>query len=213
MMIQPAFADVNCAPIYGGGQSCTSSNIAIQKRVLNPHTGAYVHDLGLVDNKFMPGDQVTFQITITNIGSATINDISVTDFLPDHMIFVTSNVPTYNGTSDPTFNVDSLLPGESKSILLTGKLDDAEQLGNTGSVCFLNKAKVVARNVSEANDSSQICVFHPQTFTAPTTTTTPATPSTGPSFLSSLLLPTTGAIGILIRQLEKHFSYQKGIKN
>ena len=71
-----SFASTNCQPIYGGGQTCTSSNnIQITKQVQNPQTGVYVNNLGVNDPKYAPGQYVNFQITVANTGSSLFSKV------------------------------------------------------------------------------------------------------------------------------------------
>src|SRR5689334_2814534 len=103
MTIPKAYAD--CQPIYGGGTACQPTSIVVSKTVLNPKTNTYVHDLGIADPQFHPGDNITFQIAVTNTGSENIGPVRVADVFPAAVTFVQGQGGV--GTFDTTTNTFS----------------------------------------------------------------------------------------------------------
>jgi len=63
------------------------------------------------DSTPLPGDEVTFFITVQNIESNTISDINVTEELPAGLSFVSAN-PSPTSTNPETWNFAQLEPGE-----------------------------------------------------------------------------------------------------
>lgn len=130
-LVGAVFADTVCQPIYGGGQTCiTTGNILVNKTVINPATGQFVDNLGINDPKFSPGQQITFNIAVTNTGASSILQASVKDTLPPTVIF-TSSSP--NGTFDQnsrtvTWILDNLKPNETRNLTIQGTIVDASQL-------------------------------------------------------------------------------------
>ena len=66
-----------CEPIYGGGEVCVSNGeILINKTVKNPESGAFVENLSLSnDPKYSANQIVDFQLTLTNTGKETLNEV------------------------------------------------------------------------------------------------------------------------------------------
>ena len=88
LLVNRAFADTSCQPIYGGGQTCvTTGNISINKTVMNPQTNKMVDNLSINDPKYKPGFIVTFQINVTNTGNNNISRINIVDFFPQYVTF------------------------------------------------------------------------------------------------------------------------------
>ena len=88
LLVPSAYAAQTCTSVYGAGQTCTdTSEITINKTVLNPQTNAYVENLGTQDNKFKAEQLVTFQITVT-AKNAPVAKVQLTDTLPNVLTFV-----------------------------------------------------------------------------------------------------------------------------
>lgn len=156
-LLPPSFAhaDFSCQPIYGGGQTCTSSdNISINKTVQNPQTGKMVDSLGITDPKFSPDAVVTFQISVTNTSKSTIKHIDVTDTFPQHTAF---NTGTVNSASF-TFGIDNLKPDETRVFTLVGKVNDVDSLPSQQIICVVNQATAKTDQGATSQDNSQFCI-------------------------------------------------------
>ncbi len=73
-----------------------------------------------VSSEVVPGEKVTFQMTIRNDGEEPINNIRVRDYLPEHTVFVGSKEDgvygVLNGRQRVTWKIGSLNPGEEKRL-------------------------------------------------------------------------------------------------
>ncbi|QQS23304.1 DUF11 domain-containing protein [bacterium] len=80
------------------------------------------------------GETVTFKVTITNSGSATIDNVKITDVIPSGFEFanavVTTGSPSFNG-STLTVNFGSLAAGQSRAVEFNAKVTRA----TSGQVC------------------------------------------------------------------------------
>lgn len=125
------FADTVCQPIYGGGQTCvTTGDILVNKTVNNPAIGQFVDNLGINDPKFSPGQQITFNIAVTNTGASTILQTKATDTLPPTLIY---NSSTPAGAFDAnsrtvTWVLDNLKANETRNLTVFGTIADASKL-------------------------------------------------------------------------------------
>lgn len=204
-----AFADGNCQPIYGGGQTCsTSTNISINKTVQNPTTLSFVDNLSINDPKFSANQNVNFQLTVKNTGNSNIDRTIVKDILPQYINFV-SGPGSYDANSRTlSFEVTNLNAGESRTYALSGRVTtDKSIVEASGVVCVVNQGIAqIASNGQTSTDNSQFCIQKGVAATtkgglpvmpAPAMNTTP---STGPEMAVLPLLSGSGLLGYFLRK-------------
>jgi uncharacterized repeat protein (TIGR01451 family) len=209
------FADTSCEPIYGGGQSCIiSSDIAIDKKVLNPKTNKLVDNLNINDPKYFPGFIANFTLTITNTSNSTIDNITVKDMFPQYVSFGSGPGAFNKKTKTLSFNIKNLKSKESKTFTVTGRIAKMDQISiDQGAVvCVVNQANATSQNNNFSQDNSQFCI---QKSTSPTPQDTKGgfpvlspspiktTPATGPGTLSLIALLPTGLLGWYLRKKSK----------
>lgn len=211
-------ADVVCQPVYGGGQNCiTTGNILVNKMVQNPQTGQFVDNLGTNDPKFTAGQLVTFQINLTNTGSAVIQQTAIRDTFPGFVNFTSGNGNFDSNTKTLTFTTDNLNPGETRTFSIQGQIVDAKGLPD-GVTCVVNQATATTNTGQMSQDNSQFCMQKAQV----TTTTkgglpvlpppkVTSTPPTGPELLPLIGLLPAGLSGWFMRKKSK-FDFQGGEK-
>ena len=134
-----ARADFSCQPIYGGGQTCTSSNnIVIDKKILNPQTNTMVDNLGINDPKYQPGFITTFQIKITNTGNKDFPKVEVKDTFPQYVEFSSGPGSFDANTKTLSFSLENLKVNESKTFTIMGRIVDESSI-DTSKVSILTK--------------------------------------------------------------------------
>lgn len=207
------YADISCQPIYGGGQSCiTTNNIVINKTILNPQTNQFVDNLTINDPKYKPGFITAFQISITNTGNSNISKIDVRDIFPQYVSF-SSGAGTFDtDTNTLSFSLVNLAPNETRTYSIMGRIFNTNQIPlEQGSVvCVVNQAIATIDNTSVGQDNAQFCIEK----NAPTIATSvtkggfpvlsPAivskTPATGPEAWTLIGLIPTGLLGFFVRK-------------
>lgn len=227
-----AYAATTCTPIYGGGQTCIQTGeILINKKVQFPERDANgnllpanrFHDsIGLNDPRFRPGETVTFQLTVTNTGAATIASVTVKDLLPQEVNLNVQGPGVYDpNTRTLTFFMQNLNPGESRTEKLTAQVVSTNQL-SADIVCPFNQVTAETNNGQVSQDNAQLCIEKQVVLGAtpapgkggvavPPTTTKgglkvfppPAavtTPPTGPEALALAALIPTGFLGQFLRK-------------
>ena len=104
------------------------------------------------------GDTVTFQIEVTNNGSAQATNVSLTDTLPAGITFVSSSVTqgTYNATTG-LFTIGTLAAGDSAILTLTGTVDVGQ--GNATLTNVTTAATGDQPDPSTAGDDLEESVF------------------------------------------------------
>lgn len=217
--VSSAYAEISCQPIYGGGQTCvTSENILVDKKILNPKTNVLVDNLGINDPKFDPDTVVNFQISVKNTGNNLLNKVDVKDIFPQHLNFFGGPGNFDPNTKELTFSIENLKPNEIKTFTVLGKIVDAAQLQiSQGVVCVVNQVQAVnSANTSQVSqDNSQFCIEKkvlgetakggfPVLPIKPTGTS----PSTGAESLALFSLIPTGITGWFLRK----YSFKKEVK-
>lgn len=218
LSVKSVFADVNCQPVYGGGQNCiTTGTILVNKKVQNPQTGQFVDNLGTNDTRFSAGQAVNFQITLTNTGSTVIPQTAIKDTFPGFVDFTSGNGSFDSNTKTLTFTTDNLSPGETRTFSISGKVIDAKGLPD-GVTCVVNQATATTNTGQMSQDNAQFCMQKQAVTTTtkgglpvlppPAVTTTPAT---GSELLPLIGLLPAGLSGFFLRK-KSRFDFKGGEK-
>jgi uncharacterized repeat protein (TIGR01451 family) len=81
-----------------------------------------------------PGEVMTYSLTVTNDGPSDAEDVVVTDTLPAEVTFIAANPPQAGGPNPLVWNLGTLTPNESRSILITVTVDPDVTAGFTNTV-------------------------------------------------------------------------------
>jgi uncharacterized repeat protein (TIGR01451 family) len=202
------FADTSCQPIYGGGQTCTTSpDISVDKKILNPSTNIMVDNLGINDPKYRPGFIANFHITITNTSSHTLSNVVVKDIFPQYIKFGAGPGNFDSNTRTLSFNLGNLGVNESRSYTVVGRIVNSKDLPKE-TICLVNQATATADNSQMSQDNSQFCIENVEStvvalkggFPVFPPTTASSTPKTGAEALTLLALIPTGIAGLIFRK-------------
>jgi uncharacterized repeat protein (TIGR01451 family) len=196
-----------CEPVYGGGEVCVSKGqILINKTVKNPQSGAFVDNLSLSnDPKYSADQTVEFQLTLTNTGKETLNDVTVTDTFPSFITFESGNGTFDSNSKTLTFKVTDLKAGESRIFVVKGKVVSISSLPSDQAVtCVVNQVKAKSSE-NESSDVSQFCIEKVITTTKGGLPVMPApvitqTPSTGAESLALIGLIPAAVGGLFLRR-------------
>lgn len=214
--VPAASAAVACQPIYGGGQTCVQSgNVVIDKKVQNPVNTVFVDNLTPNDPKYVPGQTVTFTITVSNTGGAMLPKVKVQDVFP---VYVREYAgPGSISGNTLSFDVLNLNPGEARTFTVSAKVIGADQLPNKTVICEINnnvndplQNRAIAIVDGQTEDNAKFCI-QKEAVGGPVTTTKgglkilPApqvttTPSTGPEALALFALLPSGIAGLFLRR-------------
>ena len=197
-----------CQMIYGGGEVCPPSiKFTLDKKVQNPTTGAFVDNLGVNDPKYKASQKITFKITISNTGTAAIENVTITDTLPQFIGFDSGSGNYDRATNKFSVTINKLEVGESKTFDLVGRAADAKTLPqDKGMVCPINTVDAKENKGTGAQDSSQVCIEKEVTTPGkggpvvqpPVKVTT--TPQTGPEMFTLAALIPAGLTGFYLRR-------------
>jgi len=198
-----------CEPIYGGGEVCVSKGqILINKTVKNPDSGAFVDNLSLSsDPKYSANEIVEFQLTLTNTGKETLNEVTVVDTFPSFITYQTGSGSFNSDNNTLTFKATDLQAGESRVFTVTGKVFDIGNLPQDQAVtCVANHVRATSSE-NESSDVSQFCIEKVIATTKGGLPVMPApemeqTPSTGPGLALLGLIPAALG-GLFLRRKSK----------
>ncbi len=207
------YGTIDCQPIYGGGETCETSNkFVLDKKVLHPtktkgNVEVYVDNLTINDPKYAPGQTIKFQLSVTNTGSSKLDEVTFTDYLPNYVEFV-SGPGTFDSNSNKlTYKIENINSNETKRFIIVAKVKGAGSLPNTqNTVCVVNQASVTFGK-DESRDNSQFCIEQTTTtkgglpvMPAPKMT---QTPSTGAESLALIGLIPAAVGGLFLRRRSK----------
>lgn len=201
IVVSPSEASVTCENIYGGGQTCVSKGaIDIDKKVRDPKTGSFVDNLFVSESKHRAGDQVIFEIKVTNTGDATLSSVEVKDIIPQYTTFVSGPGSFDANTKTLTYVLNDLKAKESRTDKLVVKVN------NEGNFCVVNQSIASSEGMSD-QDNAQFCI-EKVTITKGGLPVQPPpkiyqTPPTGPEMLPLIGLIPAGLAGILLRHRAK----------
>lgn len=152
-IVSPVFAQYSQ---YGGPISY--GQLTINKEVRNPATGVYVDNLGLKDAHYVADNAVFFRITIQNNSNSYVSKVTVTDYLPPYVLYVSGG--TYSPTTRQiALYFDNVLVGERRSTVLQVRVASLLQLpGAKSLLCPVNKVVATSAEVGSAEDTSQFCI-------------------------------------------------------
>lgn len=191
----------NCQVIYGGGEVCPPEvKFTIDKKVQTPNKGgSFVDNLSVNDAKYKAGQDVPFQLIVSNTGTKDIT-LTITDILPNYIEYVSGG--TYDANAKQVTNSVSLKAGESKTLTIVGRITaDTNMPADKSVMCVTNIAKAADGNGATAEDNAQLCIEKstPSAKVYPTVPTKDI-PNTGPEALALVILPPLGAAGLYLRR-------------
>jgi uncharacterized repeat protein (TIGR01451 family) len=168
-----------CQPIFGGGDSCVQEgDLALDKKLKSPTGNDFLDNTSINDPKFAPNQPITFRLTVKNTGNRAIENITVTDTLPQYVTFTRGPGQFDRSTNTVTFTIDKLEAGQSRAVTLEAKIVAANAIpGTTGIACVVNQAKATqGRNTG--SDNAEFCLQKSGQTAAPTQGQ-PQTPNQG----------------------------------
>ena len=204
--LQKVFAQAPCQSIYGGGIVCIKTqDITVDSKILNPGTNKMVDSLSVNDAKYKSGFIVIFQVAITNNRKTVIEKTNLQDIFPQFVSFSSGPGSFDTGTRTLAFDVDNLMPSETRTINILGRIVDENQLSFSENViCLANQVIAIVPDPAAGQDNSQLCIekkiggfpiFPPVPVTS--------TPSTGPQSLALFSLIPMGIAGFFLRRKSK----------
>jgi uncharacterized repeat protein (TIGR01451 family) len=216
-----------CSDLYNSPGSCEDSpQFSVRKQIQNPQTGEFVDTLTPDQARIQPGSNVVFRITITNTRTLAIEDINLTDILPDALTSVRPQKGEFNDDNNTLSYYRASLEPEASDTIEVQATVKSQGLPGRSPLCLANIVSVIA-NQDTVVDNIQFCIggdaqvqgASAQSPTPPANTqqstsqpqaskggkpvTSPSnastSPNTGPAFISLLALLPAALGGIYLR--------------
>lgn len=188
----------SCQYVYGGGQTCIQKGkVILNKTIQHPESAKLVDSLSITDAKLLVNQTVTFHLTLTNTDKKIINNITVTDTIPQYLTFVSGDGKLDEIKNTVSFTIDKLNPGEAKTHLLRMIVAPIVQSSPAqDTTCTINQAKATYAENNISQDNVQFCIdtriLGEQTVSQ--------TPATGAGILALIGLIPAGLAGIFLRK-------------
>ena len=93
----------------------------------------FVDNIDASQKLFVKGDVLEYKIVVKNIGTSTVNNIEVTDYLPKYMSLVFYPGTFNKNTNEIKFTVDSLDSNQSKDYIIRAKLAEVPTTKTVGA--------------------------------------------------------------------------------
>lgn len=214
-LINKAFAEESCQPIYGGGPTCiTIGGLMLDATVMNPKTNKMVNSLNINDPKYSHGLIVTFQIKLINTTNSTIERIDVQHGFPPYVNYSAGEGNFDQATKILSFTVNSLEPNKPKIYTIFGRIVESDQIpGGNGTTCVTSQAVAVVVDPASAKDTLSFCIENKLLVNKPAIksgfpiltppVTISKTPSTGAESLALFSLIPIIIVGFFLRRKSK----------
>lgn len=145
MLTGTAYANGDCEPTYGGGQTCVyNKNFEIKKEVRKEGDDNW-HDKITGVKK---GQIIEFRIRVKNSGEVETDDMRMKDILPDELSRV---------SGDLTEEWDNFEIGEKKEFIIKAKVDKDEYDNKNFKNCIVNEAHIYFGDKHEGSDTATVC--------------------------------------------------------
>ncbi len=136
-----------------GGGGGSYYQIGISKLVRNITSGSsYQKSVNANGN-----DRVGFQITVTNQGNATLNNVNVTDLLPNGLTFASGTVRIDNSNSSDSLINNGLYIGDL-SVNQSRTLTFEANVATNSSATLINTARATSSNTGSVQDTATVFI-------------------------------------------------------
>lgn len=159
VMTKPVAATVTCWTDYGGGEVCDrTGDLYLDKKVSLPRTNnegdlSFKDNLNETDERYVNGQEVVFEVAVKNIGDATISKVTVKDYFPAYLVFVSAERGSWNDADRVvTYEIGDLEVGEVDTVKIIAKV-------NTDNyACVYNKAYGTPDKGNGDSDEARLCM-------------------------------------------------------
>src|SRR3990167_11521089 len=148
---------------YGPYNGESSTSIMIDKtvgRAITTKGGifSYVDNNSPSDARFAPDGRVYFQIKVKNTSNVNLNNVEVSDIMPNEVVAVEGPGAYNEQTKTISWKYESLKAGEERTEKIIAQINPQNALpANKGVICMINKSTVRAAGAYD-EDTAQFCV-------------------------------------------------------
>lgn len=152
-------ANGTCTDQYGSYVNCPSNNIDINKKVRYPtNPSVFVENLTDRDASYSPGDEVEYDVAVTNTSNDNFATVTVIDVFPGVVTFVSGPGRYETNNNKLTYELSNLKAGETVHNRVLVKLADASKFPNDLKCDIVNTVTATGPGGQSDQDQSSLCV-------------------------------------------------------
>lgn len=120
--VSPVSAD-GCTNQYGSSVECPPNNIVVNKKVrLATSTNIFVENITSRDVPYMPGEEVEYDIAVTNTSNDNFATVTIIDIFPEEVEFVSGPGRYEKEFRKLTYEISDLKAGQTAHNRMTVKI-------------------------------------------------------------------------------------------
>lgn len=158
-VVPNVFAANECTNQYGSPVDCPPNHIDINKKVRYPtNPNLFVENLTDKDASYSPGDEVEYDLAVTNTSNENFPIVTVIDVFPGVVTFVSGPGRYEANANKLTFELSDLKAGQTVHSRVLVKLADASKFPNDIKCDIVNTATATGPGGQSDQDQSSLCV-------------------------------------------------------
>jgi len=140
------------AQYYGGTEEKTK--LILDKKVRWVPNGDSLDNIDKSVKVFYENDVIEYSILIRNGGNTNFSEIELRDYLPKYLslIFYPGEYKTDSG--EIVWKIENLNPGEEKTYLIRGKINETANIGVNSVLQMTNKAEAKVGDIADSDAAS-----------------------------------------------------------
>lgn len=145
-----------CTNQYGSSVECPPNRIVINKKVRYPtNVNLFVENVTNNDPAYAPGNEVEYDIAVTNTSNVNYETVTVIDVLPEEVTFVSGPGRYEEAQRKLTYELSNLKAGETVHTRLLVKVKNAVA---TPDCDVVNTVTVTGPGGQSDQDTANLCV-------------------------------------------------------
>lgn len=164
LTVTPAvLADYNetstCTNQYGNTVECPSNRIVINKKVRQAQNASvFVENITSTDTAYSLGDEVEYDIAVTNTSNANFPTVTVIDVFPEYVTFISGPGRYEAQTRKLTYEISDLKAGATVHNRALVKVKDASAFKNDLTCDIINTVTATGPGGQSDQDTASMCV-------------------------------------------------------
>lgn len=161
VVVAPVLADegATCTNQYGASVECPPNQIVVNKKVRFPtNVNLFVENLTSNDTAYSVGDEVEYDIAVTNTSNVNYETVTIIDILPEGLIFVSGPGRYEEKERKLTYEISNLKAGTTVHNRILAKVTDASKFPQDLNCDVVNSVRVTGPGGQSDEDAAALCV-------------------------------------------------------
>ncbi|HLD24631.1 MAG TPA: hypothetical protein VJB96_01810 [Patescibacteria group bacterium] len=159
--VPPVFADegTSCTNQYGSTVECPPNQIVVNKKVRYPtNVNLFVENLTSNDTAYSLGDEVEYDVAVTNTSNVNFEIVTVIDILPEGLTFVSGPGRYEAAARKLTYEISNLKAGTTVHNRILAKVTDASKFPQDLNCEVVNAVTATGPGGQSDQDTAALCV-------------------------------------------------------